>query len=86
MTRALIIFSIVLHKQLVNAIGLKLPGSEWSLPGLGFPRRGYILLREYIKQNLEGGLKMDSGPGPNQLLSHWLSAMTALIAVADCYN
>ena len=32
---ALIILSIVLHKQLVNAIGLKLPGSEWSLPGLG---------------------------------------------------
>ena len=35
MRRALIILSIVLHKQLVNAIGRKLPGSEWSLPGLG---------------------------------------------------
>ena len=35
MRRALIILSIVLHKQLVNAIGLKLPGSKWSLPGLG---------------------------------------------------
>ena len=35
MRRALIILSIVLHKQLVNDIGLKSPGSEWSLPGLG---------------------------------------------------
>ena len=77
MRRALIIFSIVLHKQLVNAIGLKLQGSEWSLPGLGIPRRGYILLREHIKQNLEGGLKVDSRPGPNQWPSRWLSATTA---------
>ena len=35
MRRALIILSIILHKQLVNAIGLKLSGSKWSLPGLG---------------------------------------------------
>jgi len=35
MRRALIILSIVLHKQLVNATRLKLPGSEWSLTGLG---------------------------------------------------
>ena len=35
MRQALIILSIVLHKQLVNAIGMKLPGSKWSLPGLG---------------------------------------------------
>ena len=32
---AFIILSIVLHKQLVNVIGLKLPRSEWSLPDLG---------------------------------------------------
>ena len=34
MRRTLIILSIVLQKQLVNAMGLKLPGSEWFLPGL----------------------------------------------------
>ena len=28
------ILSIVLHTQLVNAMGLKSPGSEWSLPCL----------------------------------------------------
>ena len=81
MRRALIILSIVLHKQLVNAIGLKLPGSEWSITGLGMgtttasatmaensqiPRRGYILLTEQMEPNLEGGLKVGNGPGPNQ--------------------
>ena len=35
MKQVLIILSIVLHKQLVNATGLKLLGSEWSLLGLG---------------------------------------------------
>ena len=29
MMQALIILSIILHKQLVNAMGLKLLGSEW---------------------------------------------------------
>ena len=43
------------------------------------PRHGYTSLREQIKQNLGGGLKVDTGPGPNQLLSHWLSAVTVLI-------
>ena len=43
------------------------------------PRRGYIPLREQIKQNLGGVLKVDSGPSPKQRLSHWLSVMTALI-------
>ena len=97
MRRALIILSIVLHN---NVIGLKLPESEGSLPGLGMgmiaasrhdggkqpvtwcftpgqplrlyqvensqiPRCGYIPLREHIKQNLGGGLKVDSGPGQN---------------------
>ena len=81
MRRALTILSMVLHKQLVNAVGLKLPGSEWSLPGLGMgittasrhdgrntqiPRCGYIHLTEQIMQNLGGGLKADNGPGPNQ--------------------
>jgi len=67
MKRALIVLSIVLHKQLVNALGLKLPGSEWSLLGLvmgiitaschdggkQIPKRGYILLKGRIEQNLE---------------------------------
>jgi hypothetical protein len=33
--RALIILSIVLHTQVVSAIGRIFGGSEWSLPGLG---------------------------------------------------
>ena len=81
MRRALIILSIVLHKQLVNAIGLKLPGSKRSLPGLGMgittlhttmaensqiPRHGHIPSQQQIKQSLEGGLKVDSVPGSNQ--------------------
>ena len=85
MRRALIILSIVLHKQLVNAIGLKLMGSKWSLPGLGMaensqiPTRGYKLLKGQTEQNLGGVLKVGSGLGPNQWLNRWLSVTIASI-------
>ena len=94
MRQALIILSIVLHKQLVNAIGLKLPGSELSLPGLGMgittphaamaensqiPRRGYVLLKGRIEQNCGGVSKVGSGLGPIQWLNRWLSVTIASI-------
>ena len=92
MKRALIILSIILHKQLVNAIGLKLPGSEWSLPGLGMgittaschdggnsqiPKRGYIPLKGRIEQNFGGVSKV--GSGPIRWLNRWLSVTIASV-------
>ena len=86
MRRALIILFVVLQKQLVNAIGLKLPGSEWSLLGLPMeittasrhensqiPTRGYKLLKGRIEQNMGGVSKVGSGPGPNRWLNRLLS-------------
>ena len=43
------------------------------------PRRGYILLTELTKPNLEGGLRVDNGPGPDPWPSRWLFIMTASI-------
>lgn len=66
-------------------MGLKLPGSEWSLPGLGMgvttalrrdgensqiPRCGCTPSEEQMKQSLGDGLKIDRVHGPNQWLSH----------------
>jgi len=92
MRRALIILSIILHKQMVNAIGLKLPGSEWSLPGLGMgitsammaensqiPRHGYILFKGWTAQNLGKVSKVGSGPDPNWWMNRWLSVTIASI-------
>ena len=46
------------------------------------PRRGYIPLRlnkSTDKAEFGRWLTLDSGPGPNQWSSHWLSVMTASI-------
>ena len=43
------------------------------------PTRGYILLKGRIEQNLGGGSKVASGPGPNRWLSRWLSVTIASI-------
>ena len=37
------------------------------------PRRGYILLKGRIEQNLGGVSKVGSGPRPNRWLNCWLS-------------
>ena len=94
MRRALIILSIVLHKQLDNAIGLKLPGSEWSSPVLGMgittssrhdggkqPDSQAWLYTFKRTDRAEFGRwsKVASGPGPNRWLSRWLSVTIASI-------
>ena len=43
------------------------------------PRRGYILLKGRVEQNLGGVSKVGSGPGPNRLLNRWLSVTIASI-------
>ena len=58
MGRALIILSIVLPKQLVSTIGLKLPGPEWSLPGLGIG----MTFQGYRYKPLEAVLKGSAEP------------------------
>ena len=92
--RVLIILSIILHKQLVNAIGLKLPGSEWSLPGLGM---GTTTATRY-----DGGKQPDShtwlytfkrtdraefGRCVKSLIWTWSKAVAESLALCnDCLN
>ena len=90
----LIILSIVLHKKLVNAIGLKLLGSEWSLPGLGTrittaschkgekkpdSHTWLYTFKRMDRAEFGSVLKVGSGLGPNRWLNHWLSVTIASI-------
>ena len=68
-------------------MGLKLSGSEWSLPGLGMgvttalPDSQMWLYTFRRPDKAESGrwLKIDRVHGPNQWPSHWLFAMTVSI-------
>ena len=91
----MIILSIILNKQLVNTIGLKLLGSKWSLLDLGMrittasrhnggkqldsQKWLYTFKSTNKAEFLGNGLKVDNGPGPNHWLSRWLSVMTSSI-------
>ena len=94
MRRALIILSIVLHKQLVNAIGQKLSGSEWSLPGLGMgittasrhdggkqpdSHAWLYTFKRTDRAEFGGVLKVGSGLGTIRWLNRWLSVTIASV-------